>query len=129
METASSARFVPSDNLIDSELNDHPAFQELLLTILLKLIRIEAWVFQKGPSSSLMLGKHPGLLIAHMAYFKLRQFLHDPRIWNDPDEFRPERFLEMDMSGDKNMVHDPWKISFGFGRRCVIQTVKYINSY
>ena len=46
-----------------------------------------------------------------------RQFLHDPKVWLDPEEFKPERFLDVDMNDEKTIIPDPWKISFGFGRR------------
>ncbi|KAI0641999.1 CyP450 monooxygenase [Trametes meyenii] len=41
--------------------------------------------------------------------------LHDPEVWDHPDEFRPERFLrdgKLDAS-----VRDPETLMFGFGRR------------
>ena len=41
--------------------------------------------------------------------------LHDERVYPDPYEFKPERFLKngkLDSS-----VRDPMEIAFGFGRR------------
>jgi len=49
--------------------------------------------------------------------FNAWQFLHDPKIWSDPDSFIPERFQAIDMDKEENALRDPWKISFGFGRR------------
>ncbi|KAL4062156.1 cytochrome P450 [Scleroderma citrinum] len=40
--------------------------------------------------------------------------LHDPRVYSDPMEFRPERFLAC---GSKDPEPDPRTIAFGFGRR------------
>ena len=43
-----------------------------------------------------------------------RLILHDPRVYSDPMEFRPERFLAC---GSKHPETDPHTIAFGFGRR------------
>jgi len=40
--------------------------------------------------------------------------LHDPRVYSDPMEFRPERFLDGESKEPEN---DPRPIAFGFGRR------------
>ncbi|OGM40178.1 O-methylsterigmatocystin oxidoreductase [Aspergillus bombycis] len=42
---------------------------------------------------------------------RYRWFTHDPKIYRDPEAFRPERFL-----GD-NPELDPHSIVFGYGRR------------
>ncbi|KAI1790200.1 O-methylsterigmatocystin oxidoreductase [Ganoderma leucocontextum] len=44
--------------------------------------------------------------------------MHDPEEYEDPDEFRPERFIR-DGKLDPN-VRDPLAFVFGFGRRCVV---------
>ena len=43
-----------------------------------------------------------------------RFILRDPRLWDDPDVFRPERFL-----GEERPPFDPMTVVFGFGRRSV----------
>ncbi len=41
--------------------------------------------------------------------------MHDPEVYENPDDFRPERFLK---DGGINLdVRDPAKYIFGFGRR------------
>lgn len=49
--------------------------------------------------------------------FTGRACMHDPAVFEDPDEFRPERFIrdgKLDVS-----ARDPSAFAFGFGRRCV----------
>ncbi|KAK1988144.1 O-methylsterigmatocystin oxidoreductase [Colletotrichum cereale] len=41
-------------------------------------------------------------------------FTHDPAVYENPMEFRPERFME---GQDRKPEPDPRKLSFGFGRR------------
>ena len=41
--------------------------------------------------------------------------MHDPEVYDNPDEFRPERFLR-DGKLDPT-VRDPFAFVFGFGRR------------
>ena len=43
--------------------------------------------------------------------------MHDPAVYEDPDAFRPERFIR-DGKLDPS-VQDPGSFVFGFGRRCV----------
>ena len=43
--------------------------------------------------------------------------MHDPQVYEDPDVYRPERFLK---DGQLNpTVRDPFNYAFGYGRRSV----------
>ena len=42
----------------------------------------------------------------------------DESIYEDPDEFKPERFLNLDPIASERL--DPRKYIFGHGRRCVL---------
>ena len=60
----------------------------------------------------------PGMMfwksVIHQVDVLDRFMLHDPRVYSDPMEFRPERFLAC---GSKEPETDPLTIAFGFGRR------------
>ena len=54
-------------------------------------------------------------VVAHIILFCRNRFiLRDPRLWDDPDVFRPERFL-----GKERPPFDILTVVFGFGRRLV----------
>ena len=46
-----------------------------------------------------------------------RAMLNDERVYPEPHEFKPERFLKNGRELDSS-VRDPMDIAFGFGRRC-----------
>ncbi|PVF93462.1 cytochrome P450 [Serendipita vermifera] len=48
-----------------------------------------------------------------MIHYNTGSMLSDPKVWKDPDVFRPERFLEPD-AGERP---DPLTLLFGYGRR------------
>ena len=54
-----------------------------------------------------------------LSCFITRSILHDPKIFNNPHEFRPERFLKEDGRELDLDVRDPDCAVFGFGRRSV----------
>ena len=47
-----------------------------------------------------------------------RGILHDPVVYPDPMDFKPERYFSEDGTLDFS-VNDPEKLAFGYGRRCV----------
>ena len=49
--------------------------------------------------------------------FISRAFMHDPKVYENPDDFRPERFLKTNGTTDSIDVRDPFDFVFGFGRR------------
>ena len=48
----------------------------------------------------------------------VRACMHDPEVYDDPETFRPERFIR-DGKLDTTSVRDPSEYVFGFGRRYV----------
>lgn len=50
------------------------------------------------------------------AIANLTKFMKDPEYWENPNEFRPERFLEM-FEGGWRLVKKDQFVPFGFGRR------------
>jgi len=64
-----------------------------------------------------MPGQYGRLLLLSVLTFLIRSILHNPEVYSDPMEYRPERFLK---DGKFNPdVMDPNSVAFGFGRRSV----------
>ncbi|KAK0501150.1 cytochrome P450 [Armillaria luteobubalina] len=59
---------------------------------------------------------HSGYFIpkGSLVYANIWQMLHDPAVYDQPFEFRPERFIPTE---NKEPEPDPYKAVFGFGRR------------
>lgn len=53
-------------------------------------------------------------------FFSILGFHYDPRFYDEPKEFKPERFIDV-QSGNKNSINRPY-LSFGDGpRNCIGQ--------
>lgn len=79
--------------------------------------RIVSWtdiVLQKDHSSYTTNGALTGSPRHHYLNHVQRAILHDPEVYADPFEFRPDRFINKD--GIETPL-DPRAASFGFGRR------------
>lgn len=59
---------------------------------------------------------HSGYFIPKrtIVFANIWNMLHDPRVYDKPFEFKPERFLRTE---NKEPELDPYEVSFGFGRR------------
>lgn len=70
--------------------------------------------FQKDQQFSLIPGTAFVKLTGRAVHLQRERFLlHDPRIWSEPNVFKPERFLEPVQEG----TFDPQSVIYGFGRR------------
>lgn len=77
-------------------------------------------IFRKGQFCSVMHGRYERLLLFPILTILLRSILHDPKAFNNPMEYQPERYLK---DGKLNPdVMDPDSAAFGFGRRSVDPT-------
>ena len=74
-----------------------------------------------------MHGQYEQILLFSILTLWFRSILHDPKAFNNPMEFQPERYLK---DGKLNPdVRDPLCAAFGFGRRSVDPTypTQYIS--
>jgi len=84
-------------------------------------------LFQKDRQFSLIPGTDfLNLMAGLFTVFAERFLLHDPRIWSEPNVFKPERFLDPVQEG----TFDPQSVIYGFGRRydCSISSASRILS-
>ena len=66
-----------------------------------------------------MHGQYERLILLPLLTFLFRSILHDPKLFNNPMKYDPERYLK---DGKLNPdVMDPGSVAFGFGRRLVDQ--------
>ena len=76
-----------------------------------------ATLFQRGHLCSVMGGEYERLLLLSLLTFLFRSIMHDPKSFDNPMEYQPERFLK---DGKLNPdVLDPASVAFGYGRRSV----------
>ena len=79
-------------------------------------------IFQKGQFLSVVHGQYELLnLLLVLIFLLFRSMLHDPKYFNNPMEYQPERFLK---DGKLNPdVMDTDSVVFGFGRRSVLDPI------
>ena len=74
-----------------------------------------------------MHGQYEQILLFSVLTFWFRSILHDPKVFNNPMEFQPERYLK---DGKLNPdVRDPLCAAFGFGRRSVNRSNIFYEVY
>ena len=74
-----------------------------------------------------MHGQYERLILLPLLTFLIRSILHDPKLFNNPMKYDPERYLK---DGKLNPdVMDPGSVAFGFGRRLVDQNILRPASY
>ena len=68
-------------------------------------------------------GEYERLLLLPLLTFLIRSILHDPKSFNNPMKYQPERYLK---DGRLNPdVIDPASVAFGYGRRSVIDPIYF----
>ena len=68
-------------------------------------------------------GEYERLLLLPLLTLLIRSILHDPKSFNNPMEYQPERYLK---DGRLNPdVIDPASVAFGYGRRSVIDPIYF----
>ena len=84
---------------------------------------ITAFSFLKGQLLSVTHGSYDHLNPFSVLKLLFRSILHDRKAFDNPQEFRPERYLK---DGKLNPdVRDPDCAAFGFGRRSVNTSCTY----
>ncbi|KAK0185226.1 cytochrome P450, partial [Armillaria mellea] len=59
-----------------------------------------------------------------LVYANIWKMLHDPAVYDQPFEFKPERFIRTEA---KEPEFDPHKLAFGFGRRALADASIFIS--
>ena len=90
---------------------------KLFPTWLVTKMNMMVIIFQKEQLCLAMHGQCKRSLLLSVLIFLIRSILHDPKTFNNPMEYQPERYLK---DGKLNPdVVDPDSVAFGFGRRLV----------
>ena len=75
-------------------------------------------LFRRGQLYLATDGKSECLLLLSLLTSLIRSILHDPKAFDNPMEYQPERYLK---DGKLNPdVIDPASVAFGYGRRLAI---------
>lgn len=90
---------------------------KLFPTWLATTVNMMGTIFQKEQLCLAMPGQYERLLLLSVLIFLSRSILHNPKIFKNPMEYQPERYLK-DGKFDPNVM-DPECAAFGFGRRSV----------
>ena len=73
--------------------------------------------FPKGQSCSVVHGQYKRFLgLIFVLTFFFRSILHDPKVFNNPMEYKPERYLKDDGKLNPDVM-DRDSVAFGYGRR------------
>ena len=74
-------------------------------------------IFQKERMYLAIHGQYEGSRLLYVLIFLIRSILHNPETFDNPMEYRPDRYLK---DGKLNPdVLDPDSVAFGYGRRLV----------
>ena len=72
-------------------------------------------IFQKERMYLAIHGQYEGSRLLYVLIFLIRSILHNPETFDNPMEYRPDRYLK---DGKLNPdVLDPDSVAFGYGRR------------
>ena len=117
-------------SLLSSSSPSVPSWRimKLFPTWLLTMMSTMVIIFPKERSCSLIHGQYETINCALLCFFDcsllLRTILHDPKVFKDPMEFQPERYLK---DGKINPdILDSDSVAFGYGRRWVIYIQTHI---
>ena len=91
---------------------------KLFPTWLLTMMSMTVSIFPKGRLCSVVHGQYERLLgLIYVLTSLLRSILNDPKVFNNPMEYQPERYLKDGKLNPDMMDRD--SVAFGYGRRWV----------
>lgn len=112
----------------DAEITyDHLAKMKYLDAVIKEALRCYSPAWFQQPRIALQDTKIGDLLIkkGYSVYSQMTCIHHDPKNFPNPDEFRPERWLEKRDPG----MNDPFAfIPFAAGRKCIAEQLAYIEA-